>query len=155
MRFSGLFRLSHLRMSAKLPLLATALIILTAGAVGGSAAWTVKTNLAAQVIQRQNESLRAAATLLRKSYPDTQFEIDGTGRLHHLVMKEIPVFANHAMIDEIGKVTGETATVFKWDDASKDFWRKTTNIIKKDNSRAIGTRLGQKGRVYPVVRTDL
>jgi methyl-accepting chemotaxis protein len=55
------------------------------------------------------------------------------------------------MIDEIGEVTGETATVFKWETDSRDFWRKTTNIIKDDGSRAVGTPLGQKGRVYPVL----
>jgi methyl-accepting chemotaxis protein len=151
MRLSGLFNLSRLRMSVKLPLLATALILLTAAAVGGSAAWIVKGDLKHQVIERQNASLRAAAILLRKSVPDTKFQVDSTGRVQRLVMKEIPAFANHDMIDEIGTVTGETATVFKWEDDSKDFWRKTTNIIKGDGKRAVGTPLGQKGRVYPVL----
>jgi len=41
MRLLGFFTLSRLRMSAKLPLLTTALILLTAAAVGGSAAWIV------------------------------------------------------------------------------------------------------------------
>jgi hypothetical protein len=34
---------------------------------------------------------------------------------------------------------------------TKDFWRKTTNIIKPDGNRAVGTPLGQKGAVYPVL----
>jgi len=42
MRLLGLLSLSRLRMSAKLPILATMLIVLTAAAVGGSAAWIVK-----------------------------------------------------------------------------------------------------------------
>jgi len=89
--------------------------------------------------------------LLRKSVPETKFAIDGTGRVSRVTMKEIPPFDSHDMIDEIGKVTGETATVFKWENDSKDFWRKTTNIIKGDGKRAVGTPLGQKGRVYPVL----
>ncbi|CAN0232930.1 unnamed protein product, partial [Chrysoparadoxa australica] len=73
------------------------------------------------------------------------------GFVEDLTLKEIPDFQDHTMIDEIGSITGETATVFKWEDDSKDFWRKTTNIVKPDGNRAVGTQLGQKGRVYPVV----
>ena len=153
MSLAGFFRLSRWRMSTKLPVLATVLIVLTAAAVGGSAALIVKNDLADQVIERQNASLRSAATLLRKSFPETEFQIDGTGRVHRMFMTEIPVFESHAMIDEIGKVTGETVTVFKWEDDKKDFFRKTTNIIKDDGSRAVGTPLGQNGAVYPVVTT--
>ncbi len=55
------------------------------------------------------------------------------------------------MIDNIGRMTGETVTVFAWDDATKDFWRKTTNIVKPNGERAVGTPLGQNGAVYPVL----
>lgn len=127
------------------------LIVATAVAVGVSASYILSVDLASQVIDRQNASLRTAAVLLRKSYPETTFSISKDGRVSRISIPEIPVFENHDMIDEIGAVTGETATVFQWDDESRDFWRKTTNIIKDDGSRAVGTPLGQKGKVYPVL----
>src|SRR3546814_6889355 len=73
--------------------------------------------------------------LLRKAHPDTQFTIDAGGTVTRLVMKTIPDFTSHDMIDEIGTVTGETATVFRWEDDKQDFIRKTTNI-KKDDGRS-------------------
>jgi methyl-accepting chemotaxis protein len=51
------------------------------------------------------------------------------------------------MIDSIGQQTGQTATLFIWSPAENDFFRRTTNIIKPDGNRAVGTPLGQ-GAVY-------
>ncbi len=142
---------NKISLRVRLTIVVGLLIVATAVAVGVSASYILSGDLAAQVIERQNASLRTAAVLLRKAYPGTRFSISKEGRVSGLTIPEIPVFDNHDMIDEIGAVTGETATVFKWEDDSKDFWRKTTNIIKDDGSRAVGTPLGQKGKVYPVL----
>ena len=143
--------LNKISLRARLTIVVGLLVVATAVAVGISASYILSVDLAAQVIERQNASLRTAAVLLRKSYPETTFAISKDGRVSKIAIPEIPVFDNHDMIDEIGSVTGETATVFQWDDETKDFWRKTTNIIKDDGSRAVGTPLGQKGKVYPVL----
>src|SRR3546814_12717087 len=66
-------------------------------------------------------------------------------------MKTIPDFTSHDMIDEIGTVTGETATVFRWEDDKQDFIRKTTNIKKDDGSRATGTPLGKTSAAFAPV----
>lgn len=142
---------SSLKMSTKVLVLFVVMIVVSVSAVGGWAAWTFKSDLAKTVIAQQNSSLRAAAVLLQKKFPDTTFSISKAGKVENLVMKEITKFDNHDMIDEIGRVTSETVTLFKWEDDSKDFWRVTTNIIKGDGKRAVGTQLGQKGRVYPVI----
>src|SRR3546814_2394295 len=55
------------------------------------------------------------------------------------------------MIDEIGTVTGETATVFRWEDDKQDFISKTTNIKKDDGSRATGTPLGKTSAAFAPV----
>ncbi|WP_341705533.1 Cache 3/Cache 2 fusion domain-containing protein, partial [Ferrovibrio sp.] len=144
--------LNRLGLVAKITLISVTLILLTAVAVGGAAILEIRADVAAAVIQRQNASLRTAAVLLRKAYPDTQFAVDGSGRVTRLSMKEIPEFTGHEMIDEIGLVTGETATVFRWEADKQDFIRKTTNIKKDDGSRAVGTPLGKASAAYaPVV----
>jgi methyl-accepting chemotaxis protein len=142
---------SSLKMSTKVLVLFVVMIVVTVASVGGWAAWTFKSDLANTVIEQQNTSLRAAAVLLQKNFPDTKFNINSSGKVEKLVMSKITKFNKHDMIDEIGRVTNETVTLFKWEDDSKDFWRVTTNIIKGDGKRAVGTQLGQKGRVYPVI----
>lgn len=143
--------MKSLNMSSKVLLLFVTIITLTVAGVGGWAAWTFKSDLANTVIAQQNASLRAAAVLLQKKFPDTKFTISDSGKVENLVMSKIESFETHELIDEIGLVTKETVTLFRWEDKSKDFWRVTTNIIKNDGKRAVGTQLGQKGRVYPMI----
>ncbi|MFN4309914.1 MAG: Cache 3/Cache 2 fusion domain-containing protein, partial [Ferrovibrio sp.] len=142
------FRLARLSLVTKLVLVFAVLIALTAAAVGGGAIWEIRSEVANQVIDRQNNSLRTLAVLLRKTFPDTTFEIDAQGRVGRVTMKEIPDFADHTMIDEIGSVTGETATLFRWQEAEQDFFRKTTNIKRDDGVRAVGTPLGKASAAY-------
>ncbi|WP_172891571.1 methyl-accepting chemotaxis protein [Cohaesibacter sp. ES.047] len=103
------------------------------------------------VIVQQSSSIRVAANVLETSIEGVTVDRSSDGNVKRITMASVPTFENHDMIDRIGEITGETATVFIWDDKTKDFWRKTTNIKKGDGKRAVGTELGQGGAVYPVV----
>ena len=138
-----------LSLRGKLVALALCLIALSVATVGGATAYILKQDIASQVIARQNASLRTAAVLLRKAIPETSFTVSRSGQVSALTLPAIPDFPNHAMIDEIGLLTGETATVFAWDAEKEDFFRRTTNIIRDDGTRAVGTPLGKSGVVYP------
>ena len=105
-----------------------------------------------QAIESQNTSLRTAATIVARDLPGTTVTWADDGNVKRIEMETIPSgFESHEMIDTIGRMTGQTATIFAWDPETKDFWRKTTNIVKPDGKRAVGTQLGQKGAVYPVL----
>ncbi|MCW0233883.1 MAG: methyl-accepting chemotaxis protein [Ferrovibrio sp.] len=143
--------LSRLPLVTKIALLTAILIVLTALGVGGGAILQIRGEIADQVIERQNNSLRTLAVLVRKTFPDTKFEIDARGQVGRVTMTAIPDFTEHVMIDEVGKVTGETATLFRWQDAEQDFFRKTTNIINAEGKRAVGTPLGKASAAYAPV----
>ncbi|MCK7612444.1 methyl-accepting chemotaxis protein [Roseibium sediminicola] len=102
-------------------------------------------------LKKQEVNLRVAATLFQERVETAKIGWNSAGNVTRIELAEIPEFTSHDMIDSIGRMTGETATVFAWDPETKDFWRKTTNIIKGDGKRAVGTPLGQNGAVYPVV----
>ncbi len=131
----------------------TALIItLALMAVSAAVYMIVSDRIASDAVARQDASLRVAATIVARDLPGTEVTWAKDGNVDRIVMDSIPnSFETHDMIDTVGRMTGETATVFAWDAESKDFWRRTTNIIKPDGKRAVGTQLGQKGAVYPVV----
>jgi methyl-accepting chemotaxis protein len=131
---------------------ATTVMILVAAL--GAVAWVISGSIEARIQQQaiagQDASLRTAATIIERDLPDTQVTWAKDGNVERIVMKAIPAeFTEHTMIDTIGRMTGQTATIFAWDAESKDFWRRTTNIIKPDGNRAVGTALGQTGAVYP------
>ena len=105
-----------------------------------------------EAISGQNRSLRIAAQIVVTQMPDVKVSYDAAGDVQTVVMKDIPSsFANHDMIDTVGRISGETATIFRWDEKTKDFWRMTTNIVKPDGKRAVGTQLGEKSAAYPFV----
>ncbi|WP_208987527.1 methyl-accepting chemotaxis protein [Roseibium marinum] len=102
-------------------------------------------------LKKQDVNLRVTATILEERIEGARVTWNSTGNVSKIELAEIPSFDNHDMIDVVGRMTGETATVFAWDEETRDFWRKSTNIIKGDGKRAVGTPLGQNGAVYPVV----
>ncbi|MEM8876975.1 MAG: methyl-accepting chemotaxis protein, partial [Pseudomonadota bacterium] len=98
--------------------------------------------------------LSAAAAILERDLPGFDVVWSADGQVERVIMDQgIPAaFEDHGMIDAVGRVTGETATLFGWDTESGDFWRRTTNIVKPDGNRAVGTPLGTNGAVFPVLR---
>ena len=53
---------------------------------------------------------------------------------------------NFAMVDHVKELAGGTATLFAWNGA--DFIRVTTNVLKPDGTRAVGTILDPKGKAF-------
>ncbi len=112
---------------------------------------SIETRIQQQAIAGQDASLRTAATIIERDLPGTQITWAKDGNVERVVMESIPTeFTEHGMIDTIGRMTGQTATIFAWDAESKDFWRRTTNIIKPDGNRAVGTALGRPAPSTPI-----
>ena len=55
-----------------------------------------------------------------------------------------------ALVDRMKQLTGNTATLFVKD--GDDFVRISTNVLKADGSRAVGTVLDRKGHAYAAIR---
>ncbi|WP_346909543.1 methyl-accepting chemotaxis protein [uncultured Roseibium sp.] len=106
-----------------------------------------------RAVAKQDTNLRVAATIFEERVDGAKVVWGAGGNVERIELDAIPEFTSHDLIDTVGRMTGETVTVFAWDPETKDFWRKTTNIIKPDGNRAVGTPLGQNGAVYPVVTT--
>ncbi|RLQ89220.1 methyl-accepting chemotaxis protein [Notoacmeibacter ruber] len=132
---------------------ATACVMTLALAAVSIAVFTsLQSRIVEQAQESQEGSLRVAAAIVSREMDGVRITTDSEGNVERVEMDAIPeTFADHTMIDEVGGVTAETATIFKWDEETRDFWRKTTNIVKPDGTRAVGTQLGQDGAVYPVI----
>ena len=144
--------LSRFRLVGTVTATTIVILLLALAAVAIAISSRVTDQIAQQAIDSQNASLRAAATIVERDLPGTRITWAPDGNVDRVEMEAIPAsFEDHTMIDTIGRMTGQTVTVFAWDEKAKDFLRRTTNIIKPDGQRAVGTALGQTGAVYPVV----
>ncbi|WP_033070130.1 methyl-accepting chemotaxis protein [Thalassospira australica] len=104
--------------------------------------------VASDSLESQKLNMRVAATILQDNYPDFSMTISQDGETANLVIPEIPDLSSHELIDSIGAATGQTATVFAFVPAEQDFVRVSTNIIKPDGKRAVGTMLGKGSAAY-------
>ena len=127
-----------------------AVLILVSGIIllGALIMQRVDQQVANDSLASQKLNLRVAAMLLQDAHPEFTMKITEDGETSELVMPEIPDLSSHALIDRIGKATGQTATVFAFVPAEKDFVRVSTNIIKPDGKRAVGTMLGKGSAAY-------
>lgn len=102
-------------------------------------------------IERQSMSLAATAALLDANVDGVDVTYNADGTPTRIVWSAEPDLSDHSLIDRASAITGETATVFALDPKNGDFWRRSTNIVKPDGSRAVGTPLGIDGPVHPEV----
>jgi len=57
---------------------------------------------------------------------------------------------NFAIVDHVKELAGGTATLFAWDGTR--FIRVSTNVLKPDGSRAVGTELDPHGKAFAALR---
>jgi len=128
------------------------LAVLVATVVLAAVSWVVLADYVADgAARRQDTNIRTAATVFERDLPGTRVEW-GSGGRPRIVMDAIPAaIDDHRTIDAVSRVTGDTTTLFGWDEATGEFVRRTTNVKKADGTRAVGTVLGKTGAVHPVV----
>lgn len=103
------------------------------------------------LLARQTMSIQLLGKTVQKALPDLQFiDEDGT-LLDRALWPSVPQQIDPAIIDTVGNLTGETATIFRWDSDAGDFLRVMTNIIKPDGTRAVGTYLGVDNPVHATI----
>ena len=141
----------RLKITTRTTLVTIALIGASIAAVSAVTLFQINSEIERQTVERQNASLRTAAVVMAERYPELDVQLGPDQRVQRLTLPEIPEFDGHGMIDKVGLLTGETATVFAYEPGNGDFWRRTTNIVKPDGNRAVGTNLGKNGSVYPVI----
>lgn len=95
---------------------------------------------------RQGTSLRVLVNEITSLDPSISVT-QSNGLITGMRADVLPDLPDHSLIDSVGSISGETATVFLWDATEGDFIRKSTNIIKPDGSRAVGTFLGKDNPV--------
>ena len=117
---------------------------------------SMRDQIRSEVLAAQQRNLGIAARILTERSPQVDLAIGADGVVNRVSLGEWPAFAgatdaDHDFIDTVGALTSETATIFAYDAGKRDFIRRTTNIIKPDGSRAVGTYLGEGSAAYPPI----
>ncbi|WP_108662912.1 methyl-accepting chemotaxis protein [Acuticoccus kandeliae] len=155
-----MFIVSKLPLWLKLALLTTGFMLVMGALLTYMALREIDSVVVGEVLGEQKQSLRIAAEILSERTDGVAIERDAEGDVRRVSVTEWPAFAgaegaDHTFIDRVGDFTQQTATIFAYDPARNDFVRRTTNIIKPDATRAVGTFLGEASAAYgPIMRGE-
>jgi len=86
-----------------------------------------------QSLLKGSPSLSGEAIIAGETIPDLHFGAESQTM-------------NFAIVDRVKELAGGTATLFAWDGAN--FIRVSTNVLKADGSRAVGTVLDNHGKAF-------
>ncbi|MEQ8599199.1 MAG: Cache 3/Cache 2 fusion domain-containing protein, partial [Devosia sp.] len=144
--------LGNIRITTAIAALVIVSILLSVAVVSAAIYVSLGSTLRAQASEQQASNLKTAATVLASNLPGADVKWNEDGSLQSISTFAMPrQFLNHDIIDSIARLTGETATIFGWDEANQDFVRMTTNIVGADGERIVGTPLGQSSAAYASV----
>ncbi|MAI89332.1 methyl-accepting chemotaxis protein [Ponticaulis sp.] len=144
-------KLSNMKITSLIAAMTGGLVIFSLLVVAVIANLVITGKVKEDALSSQQTSLRVAASMLEDNLEGFNVSWNAEGNVTGVTVQSIPEFENHDLIDRVGRATDETATVFVWDEETRDFWRRSTNIVKPDGSRAVGTPLGTSGVVYPYI----
>jgi methyl-accepting chemotaxis protein len=139
-RFGMPFRLTRLNLGPKAALSAALLIAINAALLVGAGYWSLTRDFNGRAVRDIDLSLRTLALAFGEAYPDAKISIRD-GVVERVEVPRMPEFTDHRIVDRATSYVGGNATLFVYDDAANQFFRRTTNVKKENGDRAVGTQL--------------
>ena len=146
------FGFLRFKLGTKATICAAVLIAATTSMVVGAAYWSLSTEFEARGKSDIETSLRTLALAFSEAYGDAKVTIKD-GIVSRAEIPAMPEFKDHQTVDRATSYVGGNATLFGYDDATKQFVRRTTNVKKENGDRAVGTQLAADHPAQPVIRS--
>jgi methyl-accepting chemotaxis protein len=145
------------RLFDRLSLVSRALILigfvvaLTTACVVAAAYWALSNEFAVKAHDDIEVNLRTLTLAFADKYSNAKV-LMADDKVVRIEAPAIPAFTNHTLVDLTASYAGGNATIFEYDEASKNFIRRTTNVKKENGERAVGTALALDHPGQPFLR---
>lgn len=139
------------KLGTKAIICAAVLIAANTAMLVGAAYWSLSTEFEARGKSDIETSLRTLTLAFAETHGDAKISIKD-GIVSKVEIPAMPEFKDHKTVDRATSYIGGTATVFVYDDATRQFVRRTTNVKKENGDRAVGTQLAGDHPGQPVIR---
>ena len=142
----------RLKLGTKAIVCAAVLIAVNTSLVVGAAYWSLSNEFDARAKSDIETNLRTLTLAFAEAYPEAKVTLkDGT--VSRVEISAMPDFKEHSTVDRATSYIGGNATVFVYDEATKQFVRRTTNVKKENGDRAVGTQLAADHPGQPILRS--
>ncbi len=140
-----------LKLGTKAVICAGVLIAANTALVVGAGYWALTNEFADRARADIEINLRTLGLAFAEANPEMKVA-QKDGQIARAEIRAMPEFADHKIVDRTTAFVGGVATLFVYDDASRQFIRRTTNLKKENGDRAVGTQLAADHPAQPVVR---
>ena len=134
------FPFSRLNLGPKAVMSAALLIAINTALLVGAGYWSLTRDFDIRAKRDIDLNLRALGLAFGETFQDAKITIRD-GVVDRIEIPKMPEFADHRIVDRATLYVGGNATLFAYDDASQQFFRRTTNVKKENGDRAVGTQL--------------
>ena len=134
------FAVLRLNLGPKAVISAALLIAVNTALVVGAGYWSLSRDFDARAERDIDLNLRTLSLAFGETFPTAKITIKD-GVVDRIEIPKMPEFSDHKIEDRAVSYAGGNATLFVFDDASKQFVRRTTNVKKENGDRAVGTQL--------------
>jgi methyl-accepting chemotaxis protein len=150
MSFTG-NRFLRLSLGPKAVISAALLIALNTALLMGASYWSLTHDFDLRAERDIDISLRTLSLAFGESFENAKIAIRD-GVVERVEIAQMPEFSDHRIVDRAVSYVGGNATLFAYDDASRQFVRRTTNVKKENGDRAVGTQLAPDHPAQAVLR---
>src|SRR5262245_26262042 len=140
-----------LKLGTKALISAAVLIAANTALVVGAGYWALTNEFANRARADIEVNLRTLGLAFAEASADMKVTVKD-GQITRAEIRAMPEFKDHTIVDRTTSYVGGVATLFVYDDASKQFVRRTTNLKKENGDRAVGTQLAADHPGQEVVR---
>src|SRR3984893_5846614 len=145
------FPFSRLNLRPKAVMSAALLIAINTALLLGAGYWSLTRDFDIRAKRDIDLNLRALSLAFGETFQDAKITIRD-GVVDRIEIPKMPEFSDHRIVDRATSYVGGNATLFVYDDASQQFFRRTTNVKKENGDRAVGTQLAADHPGQPVLR---
>ena len=144
----------RLALGPKAVMCAAILIALNTALVVGAGYWSLARDFDTRAKRDIEGNLRTLSLVFGETFPDAKIAIQN-GVIDRIELPEMPTFTDHKIVDRAVSYVGGNATLFAFDDASRQFVRQTTNVKKENGERAVGTQLAADHPAQALLRRGI
>ncbi|WP_291862690.1 methyl-accepting chemotaxis protein [Bradyrhizobium sp.] len=145
------FAFLRLNLGPKAVLGAALLIAVNTALVAGAGYWSLRRDFDSRALNDIDTNLRTLSLAFGESFTNAKVLLKD-GVVERVEIAKMPEFSDHRIVDRAVSYVGGNATLFVYDDASRQFIRRTTNVKKENGDRAVGTQLAADHPGQAVVR---
>ncbi|WDR04589.1 Cache 3/Cache 2 fusion domain-containing protein [Devosia rhodophyticola] len=146
----------NIKLTTTIAVLVISATVVSAAAISAAIYVTLSESARESAQTQQTSNLKTAATVLNSLLPGATVSWNDDGSLDGIKTWVMPrQFLNNDLVDSIVRITGESATLYTWNDEAQRFEALSTTLRDADGKRLVGMPLDETDPAFASITAGL